>query len=172
MKPNCCWFNLLVLFGLIIFAGCSQVFDDTSVVATTDMDATTEYIWQNPTPSPDWLREWGANSYEFCLEIDQGFFWEPGDFDDDTFLSISESTSLVIDGEWKPNFFWAEVAVTPLIMRDEDGNILGMYGGPLHTCIGHDLEAGLHLAELKIESSSGTEYSYTWAFQVNDEISE
>lgn len=99
--------------------------------------------------------EWSARQ-KLCVEFNVPFLLEPGDH----FAAIG-NIELSFDGEAVP---LSEIQTYIF------GEIIGANGGfgpgGDAACWEKTLSRGIHIADIRVWKTSGTEYTYSWAFEV------
>lgn len=104
---------------------------------------------------------------QICLEIDAVWFLERGDhfvIED----QVSERIQFTVDGRsiQQPNKI-VDLAME-FILADEEGNEIGVAGGPFVLCWHSDLGVGLHTARIDVRKTSGEVLKYEWSFRLTD----
>jgi len=102
-----------------------------------------------------------------CVVINQEPFWEIGYSAEKLFDHLMANFQFKLDGQAVPESetenMWRPMAYP---VRDSEGNVLGLYGGPITLCMNTaGLEVGLHVAAIQIVGVSGETRTYEWAFQ-------
>ena len=120
---------------------------------------TTQYLEQNPAPTPEFITNLSNRSDRLCAEVSQRFFAKVGVRIEELRQHIERNEQFKLDGTQVPpvsSFTW-------LTANLENGKV---YGGEINFCVDTGkLTAGLHLASITIPDFDGVEHSYTWAFR-------
>ena len=108
-------------------------------------------------PAPNEIMQQGQ---EMCIVMYPGELMRSGDSYDELRQVLSRNTSISINN--RPLPFYTPVRVTyPGGIREiVDGQETGL----IQLCFVPDLVVGLHVAQIQTRDLSGTEYTYSWAF--------
>jgi hypothetical protein len=125
-------------------------------------------LLKNPLPTPDYIDNLdpqpgfiGGFKDRMCIQIWAGSPLSGLNMDEYLFAN----TKLTLDGlelvaDPNSQMDWLMLVMT----QDSQGNFSSQKGGPLESCYPSTIHAGMHLATVRIKSTSGVIYSYSWAF--------
>jgi hypothetical protein len=155
--------RIISLLIVGILAGCE------SEIAAFEPTPTPPDLFVHPEPIPDWAStEPQAGSIidaqameEVCITLLQEPLLRPGDF-----WQFFENISLTLNGErinTTPSHATLDAAVG---LVDEGGNVIAEASYADMICWEVELEAGFHIAEALVWTSTGEEFPIRWAFQI------
>lgn len=165
--------NILLSFSALFCVSCSnnQYFQDSQ------LEETAAYLLHDPLPTPEFVisvPRSNPDSSTQCVQITQRPFWDPQFLTDEISEHLINSIQLAID-----NQVIAEAEVTIMVARmaypifNDDGEILGLYGGPITVCFNiGEVGLGSHVASLGLSDMTGNPYSYMWAFEVSHTLTQ
>lgn len=133
----------------------------------TDSNASAEYLLTQPAPRPDFIVGNSSSDEAVYVQISQRPLWTGGYNKGELFRHISEHILISFNNnilEHDKIFMAVDLMNYPV--RDDNGNIIGSYGGMISVYIKtQNLPRGLYIANLAFTDLAGNPFSYTWAFE-------
>ncbi len=160
--------NILLSISVLFCISCSH----NQYLPDSQLEETAVYLLHDPLPTPEFVisvPRSNPDSGTQCIQITQRPFWNQQFLTDEISEHLIDSIQLAVD-----NQVIAEAEVTIMVARmaypifKDNGEILGLYGGPITVCFNiGEVGLGSHVASLELSDMTGNPYSYMWAFEVS-----
>jgi hypothetical protein len=161
----------LALSVLISAPVMSRIFNWVACRNAFEPTYTAEELWADPLPLPDVITNVPthvslSDYYQQPrprIEIDDNVLWEPSPLDE--YLVLQETTCITVNGRPILSLSFSQLLSSTFRLQpdgtyDEQG-----IGTEILPNFSH-LEPGLHVATIRFEFITGTEYTHQWAFEV------
>ena len=133
-------------------------------------------LWENPPPTPNFINYSTRSSDEFafetedvCVAVNEYNIWEPGDNGNDTSEAIQRTARLYVDNRRITNLRFGVGTAAVIRFGATRQDVLGSHNFGTGVCFDtSNFPPGYYTAMLQFASTSGIEYSHTWAFWLKE----
>jgi hypothetical protein len=115
---------------------------------------------------PAFLTTNGSTADQLCIQIDQAEFWRTNDSAQSIQEQIESTVQFTVNGlpvQHDPREFI--YTLTQAAKIDEQGNVIGSFGGPTHYCLSIDdrvLPDMFRWVSVSVTTSDGVSHYYAW----------